>query len=118
MSYFDGFLAAVPVANKADYIRQATDAWERIFRDMGALSMTETWADDVPDGEVTSFPMAVKKKDDEAVIFSWVEWPDKATRDAAWKKMMEMGPDAMGEMPFDGKRMMYGGFQPIVEVRA
>ena len=118
MSYFDGFVAAVPTANKAAYVKHAEGAWADMFKGMGALSMVETWADDVPGGEVTSFPMAVKCKDDEAVVFSWVEWPDKATRDAAWAKMMEAGPEGMGEMPFDGKRMIYGGFAPIVQVRA
>ena len=118
MSYYDGFVAAVPVANKDTYAQHAQKAWDDMFKGMGALSMTETWADDVPEGEVTSFPMAVKRKDDEAVVFSWVEWPDKATRDAAWAKMMEMGPGAMDEMPFDGKRMIYGGFAPIVTCRA
>ncbi len=118
MSYVDGFVAAVPIANKQAYIQQAQDGWANMFRDMGALSMTETWADEVPDGEVTSFAMAVKKKDDEVVVFSWIEWPDKATRDAAWSKMREMGPEAMGDMAFDGKRMIYGGFEPIVQLRA
>lgn len=117
MSYFDGFVAAVPVANKDAYIAQARKGWE-MFHGMGALSTVEAWGDDVPDGEVTSFPMAVKKGDDEAVIFSWVEWPDKATRDAAWEKMRGMGPEAMGEMTFDGKRIIYGGFAPILEERA
>lgn len=82
MSYFDGFVAAVPAANKDAYIAKARMGWDKMFRDLGALSMVENWADDVPDGEVTSFPMAVRKKDDEVVIFSWIEWPDKATRDA------------------------------------
>ncbi|MGB3409365.1 MAG: DUF1428 domain-containing protein [Jannaschia sp.] len=118
MSYFDGFVAAVPAANKDAYITQAQHGWEGMFRDMGAVSMVETWADDVPDGEVTSFPMAVRKNDDEVVVFSWIEWPDKATRDAAWVKMRDMGPEAMGEMTFDGKRMIYGGFSPIYDTRA
>ena len=117
MSYYDGFVAAVPVANKEAYLVQARKAWD-MFRGMGALSTVEAWADDVPDGEVTSFPMAVKRKDDEAVVFSWVEWPDKASRDAAWGRMREAGPEAMGEMPFDGKRMIYGGFAPILVERA
>lgn len=117
MSYFDGFVAAVPQANKDTYITHAQGAWDNMFKPAGALSMVETWADDVPDGKVTSFPMAVQCKDDEVVVFSWIEWPDKAARDAAWAKMMEDDGD-MDDMPFDGKRMIYGGFQPIVTVRA
>lgn len=118
MSYYDGFMAAVPTANKQAYIEHAIGAWEHMFKDLGALSMVETWADDVPEGEVTSFSMAVKKQDDETVVLSWIEWPDKATRDAGWAKMMEAGPDAMGDMPFDGKRLIYGGFAPIVSLRS
>ena len=118
MSYYDGFVAAVPVANRDSYEAHAKGAWDTIFKPHGALSMVETWADDVPDGDVTSFPMAVRKAEGEAVVFSWVEWPDKATRDAAWARMMEAGADDMGEMPFDGKRMIYGGFTPIVTCRA
>lgn len=118
MSYYDGFVVAVPVGNKQAYIDQARLGWETMFKDWGAISMTEAWGDDVPEGETTSFSMAVKRKDDEVVVFSWLEWPDKATRDAAWARMMEMGPDAMGGMAFDGKRMIFGGFAPIFEVRA
>jgi uncharacterized protein YbaA (DUF1428 family) len=113
MSYYDGFVGAVPLANKQAYIDQSRMAWETMFKGWGALSQMECWADDVPEGETTSFSMAVKKKDDEVVVFSWVEWPDKATRDAAWAKMMEAGPEAMGEMPFDGQRMIFGGFVPV-----
>jgi len=117
MSYFDGFVAAVPQENKDTYIAHAQMAWDTVFKPAGAVSMVETWADDVPDGKVTSFPMAVQCKDDEVVVFSWIEWPDKAARDAAWAKMMEDDGD-MGDMPFDGKRMIYGGFKSIVSVRA
>jgi len=115
MSYIDGFVAAVPTANRAVYKAHAENAWP-IFARLGAQGMWECWGDDVPAGEVTSFPMAVQAKEDETVVFSWTVWPDKATRDAAWQKMMsdpEIGA-AMGEMPFDGKRMIYGGFEPIV----
>ena len=79
--------------------------------------MVECWGDDVPDGEVTSFPMAVKKKDEETVVFSWVEWPSKAARDAGMQKVMEdprMQPD-QNPMPMDGKRLIYGGFDMIME---
>ena len=77
--------------------------------------MRECWGDDVPDGEVTSFPMAVRKEPGETVVFSWIEWPDKATRDKCMGAMRsDPRFEAMGAMPFDGKRMIFGGFEPIV----
>jgi uncharacterized protein YbaA (DUF1428 family) len=76
----------------------------------------ETWGDDVPEGQVTSFSKAVQSKADEAVVFSWVWWPDKATRDDAWKRMMDDQQMQAEEMPFDGKRMIFGGFEVLVEV--
>ena len=117
MSYVDGFLAAVPTANREKFKKHAETA-AVIFKECGALSVAECWGDDVPDGKVTSFPMAVKLKEDETVVFSWIIWPDKATRDAAMAAMMN-DPDfaeSMGAMPFDGKRMVYGGFTPIFSV--
>lgn len=119
MTYVDGFICPVPTANKEAYKKHAEDAFE-IFKEFGALTMMECWGDDVPDGEVTSFPMAVKKKEDETVVFSWVTWPDKATRDSGWQKMMEderMTSENM-PMPFDGKRMIYGGFTTLVKASA
>ncbi|MCK0167597.1 DUF1428 domain-containing protein [Jannaschia sp. S6380] len=118
MSYYAGFVAAVSNDRKDEFIAHAREAWEVIFKPMGALAQIETWGDEVPDGEVTSFPMAVKAKPGETVVFSWIEWPDKATHDAANAKMMapDFAPD-MAEMPFDGKRMIYGGFAPVVELR-
>ena len=116
MAYIDGFVAAVPIANKEIYREHAARMAE-IMKRYGATRCVETWGDNVPEGQVTSFTMAVQRKDDEAVIFSWVWWPDKATRDAAWPKMMEdpdMQPDH-GNMPFDGKRMFWGGFEPILD---
>ncbi|MEL6520687.1 MAG: DUF1428 domain-containing protein [Pseudomonadota bacterium] len=112
MSYVDGFVFAVPTARRAEYVAFAQKWWP-FFKDLGAIGTKECWGDDVPDGEVTSFPLAVQKKEDETVVFSWTVWPDKATRDAAWAKMMEM--EDMGDMPFDGKRMIYGGFVPFFE---
>ena len=114
MTYVQGFLAAVPTANKEAFRQHALDAAE-VFRKHGALEIKECWAEDVPDGEVTSFPMAVKLAPGEEVVFSWIIWPDKATHDACWENAMpEM--EALAEMPFDGKRMIFGGFTPIVEV--
>lgn len=116
MSYIDGFVAAVPTANRDKYRKHADEA-AKVFKEHGALKIVECWGNDVPEGKVTSFPMAVKRKDDESVVFSWVEWPSKEVRDASWKKLMDdprMQPDK-NPMPFDGKRMIYGGFEPIVE---
>lgn len=114
--YIDGYTYAVAEANKEAFVKFAQASAE-LFKKHGALRVVECWGDEVPDGESTSFPMAVKKKDDEVVMFSWCEWPDKATRDAAYegvsKDMKELD---MGEMPFDGKRLIYGGFVPVVDV--
>lgn len=119
MSYIDGFVLAVPAANKQAYIDHAT-ASVPLFKEFGATRMVETWGEDVPDGKVTDFKRAVKATDDEVVLFSWMEYPDKPTRDAAMEKIMsdprmaEMGAD----MPFDGTRMIFAGFEPIVEAGA
>lgn len=117
MPYIEGFVAAVPAANKEAYKKHAADA-APLFKEFGATRMVECWGDDVPDGEVTDFRKAVKAKDDEVVVFSWFEYPSKEVRDAANEKMRsdprmkEMG----ATMPFDGKRMIFGGFAPIVDI--
>lgn len=116
MPYVDGFVAAVPTANREKFVQHAKEA-AVVFRKHGALKVVETWADDVPDGKVTSFPMAVKCKPDETVVFSWVQWADKAARDAGWEKIMadpDMQPDK-NPMPFDGQRLIFGGFEMVVE---
>ncbi|MDQ3144178.1 MAG: DUF1428 domain-containing protein [Pseudomonadota bacterium] len=116
MSYFDGFVQAVPALNKDAYLKHAEDA-APLFHEFGATRMVEGWGDDVPDGKVTDFKGAVQAKDDEVVVFSWLEYPDKATRNAAAEKMMsdprmkEMG----STMPFDGKRMIFGGFESLID---
>ena len=117
MPYYDGYLLAVPTANREKYKQQAEEVWP-LFQKHGALAMQENWGDDVPDGKVTSFPMATKKKDDETVVFSWMVWPDKETRDAGWKAMMDDPQMQMSEMAFDGTRMMWGGFTELVRVSA
>jgi uncharacterized protein YbaA (DUF1428 family) len=115
MDYVDGFVAAVPTGNQGAYRDHAIKT-AALFREHGALRVVETWGDDVPEGQVTSFPMAVQRKDDETVVFSWVIWPSKAVRDEGWQKMMQdPRMEQAGEMPFDGKRMIYGGFQMIVD---
>jgi uncharacterized protein YbaA (DUF1428 family) len=119
MTYVDGFVIAVPTANKQKFIDHAALA-DPVFLEMGALRVLECWGDDVPKGETTDFYRAVKAIDDESILFSWIEWPDKATRDAAMAKMMDpnttdprMDP-ARNPMPFDGKRMIFGSFVPAV----
>ncbi|KUO64880.1 MAG: RNA signal recognition particle [Alphaproteobacteria bacterium BRH_c36] len=125
MSYIDGFVIAVPTANKQKFIDHAK-LGDGVFIDLGATRILECWGDDVKDGKLTDFRKAVQAKVDETVVFSWIEWPDKATRDAAMAKMTEMMSDPSkadprmdpnkNPMPFDGKRLIYGGFAPIVEV--
>lgn len=116
MSYVDGFVAAVPTANREAFREHALKAAE-FFRENGALQVVETWGDDVPDGELTSFPMAVKCRPDETVVFSWVVWPSREVRDASHAKMMNDARLAaeLDPMPFDGKRMIFGGFRLLVE---
>lgn len=117
MSYVDGYVLAVPKKNRAAYIKLAEDAAE-VFKDHGALSVVENWAEDVPAGEVTSLPMAVQCKNDEDVVFSWINWPSREARDAGNKAAMADARFAdwdPKDMPFDGKRMIFGGFDKIVE---
>jgi uncharacterized protein YbaA (DUF1428 family) len=116
MNYVDGFVAAVPTANREIYRQHAATA-AAVFREYGALNVVECWGDDVPEGKLTSFSMAVKREADETVVFSWVTWPSRQVRDEAWKKVMadpRLQPDA-NPMPFDGKRLIYGGFEVSVE---
>ncbi len=121
MSYIDGFILAVPTANKQKFIEHAR-LGDSVFIDYGATRVIECWGDDVPEGKVTDFRKAVQARDDETVVFSWIEWPNKETRDTGMAKMMS--PDFKDErmdpetnpMPFDGMRLIYGGFSPIIEL--
>ena len=115
MAYMDGFVAAVPTANQQKYLDHANRG-DSIFIEFGATRVVECWGDDVPDGTLTDFRKAVQAKDDETVVFAWIEWPDKATRDAGMQKMMEDPRMADNPMPFDGKRLIYGGFRPILDL--
>lgn len=115
MNYIDGFVAAVPTANRARYKKHA-EAAAVVFKEHGALGLVECWGDDVPQGKLTSFPMAVKCKDDETVVFSWVSWPSKKARDEGMKKVMADSRLKPEDMPFDGKRLIYGGFEVLVDV--
>jgi uncharacterized protein YbaA (DUF1428 family) len=127
MSYIDGFVIACPKANKDKFIAHA-NMGDGVFMDLGATRILECWADDVPEGKTTDFRMAVKATPDEAILFSWIEWPDKAKRDAAFAAMTEwmndpakadprMDPEK-NPMPFDGTRMIFGGFKMIVDTGA
>ena len=119
MPYFDGYIAAVPTVNKDKFL-QYTGTGDAAFLEHGATRVVECWGDDVAHGKVTDFHRAVAAQPDETIVFSWIEWPDKATRDKAWGSLMDpASPDPRihpehNPMPFDGKRMIYGGFEAIV----
>jgi len=113
--YYDGFIVPVPNAKREAYREMAAKA-AKVFLEYGATRDVEAWGVDTPKGEVTSFPRSVEAKDDETVVFSFLEWPDEQTRNEGWKKVMEderMKPDK-DNMPFDGMRMFWGGFSPMV----
>jgi len=117
MSYVDGFVIALPKANIEDYKKMAKLGSE-VWMDHGALAYVECLGDDVPYGEVTSFPRAVQAKEDEIVVFSWIVFASREARDEINAKVMAdprmtWPPE---KMPFDGKRMIFGGFQPFLEV--
>lgn len=116
MTYVEGFLTPVPTANKDAYKKHAEGAVE-LFTNLGATRFVEAWGDDVPDGKINDLKKSVELKDDETVLFSWLEYPDKATRDAANEKMMNdpNSAEMMKDMPFDGSRMIFAGFEPIVD---
>ena len=119
MAYIDGFVVPVPKSKLADYRKMARKA-AKIWLEHGALAVTEAVEDDVPYGQRTSFPRAVKRKDDELVIFSWIVFPSRKARDKVNAKVMADPRLAsmmdLKNVPFDPKRMIFGGFKPIVEV--
>ena len=113
--YADGFVVPVPEGKRNAY-RELASKMAKVFRQHGATRVVEAFGDDVTHGKVTDFYRAVKAENGEAVVFSFIEWPDKATRDTAWEKIMSdesLKPE--GDMPFDGKRMFWGGFEKIVD---
>ena len=117
MTYFEGFVVPVPEANRAAYEKHATD-FAPLVRNIGVQRIVESWDNDVPEGKVTDFRKAVDATPDEKIVFSWFEYPDRQARDAANQKFMsdpQMAEMATKEMPFDGKRMIMGGFDAIVE---
>ena len=115
MNYVDGFVAAVPTANRVAYLEHARLA-ATVFKECGALGSVECWGDDVPDGKLTSFPMAVQRKPDETVVFAWITWPSRSSRDEGMKKAMADPRMQDMAMPFDGQRMIYGGFEVVMDV--
>ncbi|WP_296596975.1 DUF1428 family protein [Phenylobacterium sp.] len=115
MPYVDGFVLAVPKANIEAYRAMAT-LGGKVWMEHGALSYVETFADDVPYGELTSFPRAVQAKDDEVVVFSWATYRDRAHRDEVMAKVMADERLKGSDMPFDGKRMIFGGFESFVSL--
>lgn len=117
MAYVDGFVLAVPTANRDVYRAAAAKAWV-LFKEFGAIRHVECWGDDVPGGELTDFKRSVQAKDDETVVFSWIEYPSKQVRDEVYRRMKEDPRMKEMDMPFDAKRMIYAGFQPIFDERA
>jgi uncharacterized protein YbaA (DUF1428 family) len=113
--YINGFIIPVPEGKKAEYKDIAEKFWE-IAKDFGALSQVEAWEADVKDGQVTDFRRAVNLQPGEKVVFAWMTWPDRATADSSHERMMtDPRMKQFGDtMPFDGKRMIFGGFEPLV----
>lgn len=115
MAYIDGFVIPVPTDRKDDYIAHAKLA-APVFERLGATQIVECWGDNIPDGTTTDFRSAVKAEPGETVVFSWIVYPSKAVRDAANAAMMtDPGMAALPPMPFDGKRMIFGGFVPVLD---
>jgi uncharacterized protein YbaA (DUF1428 family) len=117
MPYVDGYVTPVPTSKKDEYIAHARKAGE-VLKEHGALKIVECWGDDVPEGKVTSFPMAVQRKDDETVVFSWMVWASREARDHGWEKIMK-DPRMTCQTdptPFDGKRLIYGGFDMVLDI--
>ena len=114
MTYVEGFLLPVPTANRDAFEKHAR-AGLPFFQKHGVIRVVEAWGDDVPDGKVTDYKGAVQATKDERIVYSWVEWPSKEARDYGWKKAMEDPRMKDVKMPFDGKRMIYGGFKPILD---
>ena len=117
MAYIDGFVIAVANARKQEFVDHA-NAIDKLFLELGAVRVVEGWGDDMPDGKITDFRRAVQAKDGETVVFGWIEWPDKSTRDTATEKMRTDERMMSEPMPFDGKRMIFGGFAPVIELNA
>ena len=117
MNYVDGFVAAVPTAKREAFLKQASSC-AAVLKEIGALTVVNYWGDDMPDGKVTSFPMAVKLELSEAMVFSWITWPSTLVRDEGMKQFTA-DPRIQSDvypMPFDGKRLIYGGFEVVSQL--
>ena len=115
MTYIDGVLYAVPTAKRQEFLEKS-EQMAKLFKEYGALQVVDGWGVDVPDGKVTSMPMAVKCQEDETVCIGWITWPSRETRNEAWDKIMQDERMQKLDMPFDGKRMIFGGFDMISQV--
>ena len=121
MAYVDGFVIPVPTANRQAFIDNARTT-DVLFKEFGATRVVECWGDELPDGKLTDFRKAVQAKQDETVAFAWIEWPDKSTRDEGMKRFHELAQtdDRFDEekypVPFDGARMIFGGFSVVLEI--
>ena len=115
MTYLDGAIYAVPTNRKEEY-REHSQHIAKLFKEYGALKVVDCWGVDVPEGELTSMPMAVKCQANETVCFSWITWPSQEVQKEAWEKIMQDERMHKMGMPFDGKRMIFGGFEVISEV--
>src|SRR5699024_10339686 len=115
MTYYTGFIAAVPPANREQFVEHVRAVWP-LFKSWGAILLVETWGTDLPKGQRTEFYMAVQAQASEAVVFSWITWPDRETAETASHKMQtDPATQALPPMPFDGQRMVFGGFEPIFD---
>jgi uncharacterized protein YbaA (DUF1428 family) len=116
MSYIDGFVIPVPSGNREAYLKVAKEM-APIFREHGATRVVECWGTDVPDGKVTDFKRAVNAESGESIVFSWIVWPSKEARDEGNRKVMEYPrmKASFEKMPFDGKRMIFGGFELLLD---
>ncbi len=121
MTYVDGFVIPVPAGNRQAFTRHA-EMVDSLFLELGAIRILEGWGDDLPEGQLTDFRKAVQARDDETVAFSWIEWPDKETREAGMRRLGELMKSdprfdpAKNPVPFDGKRMIFGGFAAVVDL--
>lgn len=114
MGYVDGTVIPVKTGDKDAY-REISERYAAVFREHGATRLVDAWGDDVPPGKVTDYQRAVAAREGETVVYSWIEWPSKSVRDAAWPKIMQ-DPRMQGDQPFDGKRMIHGGFVPLLDL--